>query len=455
MTARVLVVDDISANVRLLEAKLSAEYFDVFTAMNGQDALACAEEHIPDIVLLDVMMPQMDGIEVCKRLKANPKLQHIPVIMITALDQPEDRVRGLEAGADDFLTKPVNDVALFARLRSLVRLKMIIDELRARAATSEKMGFADPARGQSMLDMPGNILLVDDTGQLADRIIPSLQGKHTVSVASDAQTALIEAAEGHYELLIIGLDQREFDGLRLCSQMRSMEKTRQIPILLVIEPEENDRLMRGLDMGVNDYLVRPIDTNELVARVNTQIRRWRYTEQLRASVQRSIELAITDELTGFYNRRYMESHVATLVEAALNRGRVLSIMALDIDHFKPVNDTYGHDVGDMVLRECAERIGRNIRNVDMACRIGGEEFIIILPETNLAAAKKIAERLREQIEATPFAQSEVPDPIRITMSIGVADLQAGDSMESLLKRADQALYTAKRKGRNKVISDAA
>ena len=132
MTARVLVVDDILANVRLLEAKLAAEYFEVVTAMNGVDALEAVQRTRPDIVLLDVMMPGIDGIEVCKRIKSNPSTQHIPVVMVTALDQPEDRVRGLEAGADDFLTKPVNDVSLFCRVKSLVRLKMLTDELRTR-----------------------------------------------------------------------------------------------------------------------------------------------------------------------------------------------------------------------------------------------------------------------------------------------------------------------------------
>ena len=144
MTARVLVVDDILANVRLLEAKLSAEYFDVVTAMNGADALESVQRSSPDIVLLDVMMPGIDGIEVCRRIKSNPQTQHIPVVMVTALDQPEDRVKGLEAGADDFLTKPVNDLALFCRVKSLVRLKMLTDELRARSPSGDTISAAQP-----------------------------------------------------------------------------------------------------------------------------------------------------------------------------------------------------------------------------------------------------------------------------------------------------------------------
>ena len=169
MTARVLVVDDILANVRLLEAKLAAEYFDVVTAMNGADALEAVQRTKPDIVLLDVMMPGIDGIEVCRRIKANPATQHIPVIMVTALDQPEDRVRGLEAGADDFLTKPVNDVALFCRVKSLVRLKMLTDELRD--PHRRRPAAASLHAGSRRLDRrPGRILVIDNRAALAERI---------------------------------------------------------------------------------------------------------------------------------------------------------------------------------------------------------------------------------------------------------------------------------------------
>src|SRR6476659_9397091 len=163
MTARVLVVDDVPANVKLLEARLSAEYFDVVTAMSGKDALSICERAECDLVLLDVMMPDMDGFEVCQRLKSNPATHHIPVVMVTALDHPSDRVRGLDAGADDFLTKPVSDVALVARVRSLSRLKMAADELRMRALTSREIGINDPEMAAlSETGSNGRVLLVDD-----------------------------------------------------------------------------------------------------------------------------------------------------------------------------------------------------------------------------------------------------------------------------------------------------
>ena len=457
MTARILVVDDILANVRLLEAKLSAEYFEVVTAMNGVDALEAVQRAKPDIVLLDVMMPGIDGIEVCKRLKADPATQHIPVIMVTALDQLEDRVRGLEAGADDFLTKPVNDVALFCRIKSLVRLKMLSDELRARAESSQSMGLV-VKRAIPVDPRPGNILVVDSRVAFIERVRVALAGKHKVSAVIDPLEVIpsITESASPYELVIVNLDAEQFDGLRLCSQLKSLEQTRQIPILIVVAPDDEQRLMRALDMGVNDYLIRPIDRQELMARVNTQIKRARYAEQLRVSVQTSIEMAVTDALTGLYNRRYMETHLGHLVEHSINRGKPLSALAIDVDFFKPVNDTHGHDVGDKVLQELAARIRDNIRNVDMACRVGGEEFIIILPATELHLAQKIAERIRKSIAGKPFSAGTEGGTLNITVSVGLSTLiGANDKVEEFLKRADQALYVAKRDGRNRVTHIAA
>ncbi len=457
MTARVLIVDDILANVKLLEAKLTADYFDVFTAMSGPEALEAARRVNPDIILLDVMMPGMDGFEVCRRLKSNMQTHHIPVIMVTALDQPADRVQGLEAGADDFLTKPVNDVALFARVKSLVRLKMLTDELRSRAATSERMGLINESLvGDLDDDTPGQILLVCDDALAIERHMNCLSPHHQVTVMEDPQRALIEAAEGNWELMIVSLDLKDFDGLRLCSQLRSLDRTRHMPILILVQPEDNKRLLRALELGVNDYLMEPVDPNETMARVRLQLRRNRYAVRLRANVDQSLEMAVTDSLTGLFNRRYMEGHLATLVNHAAHRGKSIAVLMLDIDYFKAVNDTYGHDVGDVVLKEFSDRLKANIRGVDMACRQGGEEFILVMPDTDLAMAFMIAERLRQAVAKEPFAVKTKSGPLDITVSVGVAALEHGDDTpEIILKRADQALYQAKREGRNRVVADAA
>jgi two-component system cell cycle response regulator len=457
VTARVLVVDDVPANVKLLEARLSAEYFDVVTAMNGIEALAICDKAECDIVLLDVMMPDMDGFEVCRRIKANRKTHHIPVVMVTALDHPSDRLKGLQAGADDFLTKPVSDVALIARVRSLSRLKMMTDELRMRAATSREIGIQDPDN-QALADagQSGKVLIIDDRVSTAERLQNMLSTQHTVEIECNPSEAVFHAAEGNFDLIIVSLAIESHDSLRLCSQLRSLERTRNVPVLAICDGEDNARMIRGLEIGVNDYLMRPIDSNELHARARTQIRKKRYADRLRDNVQQSIEMAITDGLTGLYNRRYMESHLGSLLEQAASRGKPLTILVLDIDFFKSINDSYGHDAGDDVLREFAVRIRKSIRGIDLACRIGGEEFVLVMPETDMAVATIVAERLRRRIASESFGISQGAKAIDVTISIGIATLDtADDNASSILKRADQALYRAKRDGRNRVVADAA
>jgi two-component system cell cycle response regulator len=333
---------------------------------------------------------------------------------------------------------------------------MMTDELRMRAVTSRDIGIESPER-EAVADLGrnGSILVVDDRSASSERLVAMLSDDHTVAVQADPNEALFHAAEGSYDLLIVSLGLENFDGLRLCSQLRSLERTRNVPILAIADAENNTRLVRGLEIGVNDYLSRPIDKNELMARVRTQIRKKRYTERLRDNVQMSIEMAITDALTGLYNRRYMETHVGTLVEQANARSKPLTVLVLDIDYFKSINDSWGHDAGDDVLREFAVRIRKSIRGIDLACRYGGEEFVVIMPETDMAVATMVAERLRRRIASEPFPIQQGTRNIEVTISIGLAALARGEDAAAVVKRADQALYRAKRDGRNRVVPDAA
>jgi two-component system, cell cycle response regulator len=457
VTARILVVDDLLPNVKLLETRLTAEYFDVRTAMNGADALAICERGDCDIVLLDVMMPGMDGFEVCRRLKASPATAFLPVVLVTALDQPADRLRGLEAGADDFLTKPVNEVALLARVKSLVRLKILTDELRTRAAGSRDMGLADPAASAADDNgLGGRILLVDDRATSYERLISSLNSLHSVDLETSPQQALIRAPEGGYDVIMVSLGLQNFDGLRLCSQFRSLERTRKVPILIIGEIDDQPRILRGLEIGVNDYLSRPVDRNEMLARVRTQVRRKRYLDSLSDAVSMSMEAAVVDPLTGLHNRRYMQSRLSALASEGTQQGKPFSLMILDIDHFKMVNDTFGHDAGDEVLKDFALRIKKSIRGIDMACRSGGEEFVVLMPETDPKIAALVAERIRAKVEKQPFQINGGQRVINITTSIGVSGFTFGHTTaDAILKRADEALYRAKRDGRNRVINAAA
>lgn len=450
MTARILIVDDILPNRKLLQAKLEREYFDVLTAASGAEALSIVEREQPDIVLLDVMMPEMDGLEVCRRIKKNPATSYLPVVLVTALDQPEDRVAGLQAGADDFLTKPLDDVSLYARVRSLVRLKMTVDELRSRNDDGSSGNEGEEADLQKSIT-DARILLLDPEGGDAALVRDCLQHFGQVDVARDVAEVELIAARISYDCVILPMVYQGHDGLRIASRLRTAKETRLTPILIVAAPDNRERLVKAMEIGVNDYLVRPMDALELVARVRTQIRRKRFTDSLRENLHLSIKLATTDSVTGLYNRHYMTSQLTSLISAAQANQRPLSLAILDLDKFKLVNDNHGHTAGDEVLAEFAKRISQSVRGIDLAARYGGEEFVVIMPDTPLDIAAKVGERLRAMTADTPFSVSADIGKLPVTVSIGVAELNAQDiDLTAFLERADEALYDAKHGGRNQV-----
>lgn len=450
MSARVLVVDDILPNVKLLEAKLTSEYYEVITATNGQDALDKIESDSPDLVLLDVMMPGMDGFEVCRRIKENPERAHIPVVMVTALTDAEDKVKGLDAGADDFLSKPINDTALMARVRSLVRLKMALDEWRTRENAASQLGVVEESASVMEQSVDGaSILVVEDKDFEADKIRDSLSDKQNVMHVKAGAPAMELCATHDFDVLIISLNLEEEDGLRLCSHIKSAERTRNVPIVMIAEEDDMDRVAHGLEIGAHDYIMRPVDRNELQARVRTQIRRKRFQERLRATYEISLSMALTDALTGLYNRRYLEVHMEKLLQKTQESHKQVGVLMVDIDHFKGVNDTYGHNVGDEILKEFAHRLKDKLRSFDLVARMGGEEFVAILPDVTPERAYVVAERLRRSICQEPFKCSTPEGELTISTSLGGAIITPGNyTSVEVLERADKCLYQAKEEGRN-------
>ena len=448
MSARVLVVDDVEANVKLLEAKLSSEYFDVLSAYNGRTALQIADSELPDVILLDVMMPRMDGFEVCRHLKANPRTVDLPVVMVTALSDVANRLRGLEVGADDFLTKPVNDIALFARVRSLARLKRMMEELRLREGICGRFAGREIVTAEGL--GPARILMIEEDRFATSRMAETLRAGHSVVTAASC-TEGQKLLDGTIELVIAGLSTANDDPLRLVTQCRASEAYRQLPILLIGDDCDLPRLAKGLELGANDYLVRPVDRNELLARTGTQVRRKRLQDRLQQNYQRSLSLALTDELTGLYNRRYLFAHLDELFERINHGGTGVAILLFDIDHFKRVNDTHGHAAGDDVLRELAARATKSVRSVDLVARLGGEEFVVVMPETDITSAAEVAERLRLAVSKEPFIVTATGKKLTVTVSIGVAASERGEDRDQLLERADHTLYSAKTGGRDRVI----
>jgi two-component system cell cycle response regulator len=447
MTARILIVDDVPANTRLLEAKLSAEYYQVACAKDGFAALHMAVEWQPDLILLDVMMPGMDGFECCRRLKAAATTLHIPVVMVTALGEPGERLRGLEAGADDFLTKPVEYETLMARVRSLVRLKRLLDEWRARGETVRAMGLTSGSVFPP--SVAGAQALVVDDWDLGAQTVQEALAREGI-IAGRARTgaeAMELSAAVPFDLIVLSLSLIEEDPLKLASGLRAADATHEIPLLLIAEPEERDRMLRGFELGANDWLVLPLDENELRARARNQIRRKFYQDRLRTDLGAALEMALIDPLTGLYNHRYLMRHLRGLLEGPQSRD--LGVLMIDVDHFKSVNDDFGHAAGDRALRAVADVLRSSTRVFDSLARYGGEEFVVVMPGTTLDDALQAAERLRAAVEATPFGGPG--DICRLTVSIGIATSgQCPDTPEALLHAADLALYAAKRAGRNRI-----
>jgi len=438
MTARILIIDDVPSNTRLLEGKLAAEYYQTATAHTGFDCLRLARSWKPDLILLDVMMPEMDGYECCRLLKDAPETLHIPVVMVTALGEPSDRLRGLEVGADDFLTKPVEYDTLLARVRGLVRFKRLLDEWRARGETARALGLAEPAQIPSIVG--ARALVVDDWDSGAEFVhaILSREGIVPVRARNEAEAVAL-CAKRVFDLVVLSLGMMSDDPLRLASRLRAADATHEVPLLLIAEQTQRTRLLRGFDLGANDWLLRPVDENELRARARNQIRQKFYHDRLRADVGHALEMALTDPLTGLYNQRYLLRHLRGLLSGA--PGGDIAVLMVDVDNFKSVNDTFGHPEGDRVLKTIAEALRAKTRVFDSIARYGGDEFVAVLPGTNASDAAAAAERLRSEIEVTT----------RRTISVGVACSRGRWlEAEALLSEADAALYRAKRSGRNRV-----
>jgi two-component system, cell cycle response regulator len=297
MSARVLVVDDVAVNVKLLEAKLTSQNFNVITAHNGAAGLELARREWPDIVLLDVMMPQMDGFEVCRRLKADPVTSDIPIVMVSALSGADDRALGLEAGADDFLTKPVNDVALFTRVRSLVRLKRLTDDWRRHEETYGCLVAIAESRAKPTHDAkPARVVILEDRPLSAQRILETLSGEDVRHAARAAD--VLEQIASEVELFVLALSEEE-DILRLVADLRTLEAMHTIPILLIGEDDELPLLAKGLDLGAADYLLRPIERNELIARVRAQVRCKRLQDRLGTSGPISGATGVRSSVEGY------------------------------------------------------------------------------------------------------------------------------------------------------------
>ena len=448
MTARILIVDDTPSHSRVLEARLTAEYYQIATSQDGLEAVRLAQAWQPDVILLDVMMPLLDGIAACRQLKGDPLTQHIPIIMISALQEARHRLDGLDAGADDFLSKPVDPGTLLVRLRSLVRIKRHLDELRSRGEAARSLGLSS----ESMVS-PGvsgaRALVIDDQDLSAQTLQDSLSHEGILPGRAGSEMEVMAlTASIPFDLIVLSLSMTVDDPLRVAAVLRAADISHDVPLLLVGSQADRARVLRGFELGANDWLALPVVDAELRARARNLIRRKFYQDRLRADLGSALEMALTDPLTGFYNQRYLMRHLRGLLAGGSPNG--IAVMMVDVDHFKSINDRFGHSAGDQALKSIADTLRNRTRVFDSIARYGGEEFVVVMPGAGPADAVSAAERLRTSIEALRFS----PEPgvtAQITVSIGISYTESQTiTPELLLQSADQAMYQAKKAGRNRV-----
>jgi two-component system cell cycle response regulator len=328
---------------------------------------------------------------------------------------------------------------------------MTVDEWRTRENTASQLGVVETASSAMNEPVEGaRILIVEDQSFDSEKFVQTLKAdKDEVVIVETGADAMGHITLTDFDLVAVSLNLRNEDGLRLCSHLRSSERTRSVPILMIATDEDMPRIAHGLEIGAHDYILRPVDRNELLARVRTQIRRKRFQERLRSTYEISLSLALVDSLTGLYNRRYLEVHLQKMLQKSEQTRKNLGILIMDIDHFKKINDTYGHGVGDEILKIFATRMQNSIRGFDMVARMGGEEFVVILPDVSEDMAYFVSERLRRAIADEPFTCSAPEGSVTVTTSIGGTLIQGETtSVSEALKRADDALYAAKENGRN-------
>ncbi len=451
--SRILVVDDDPMNVKLVEGILKKEGYESLKAFGGEEALAMVSHHRPDLILLDVMMPGIDGYQVTRQLKGDPATAAIPIIMITALNGTEDKVRGLECGADEFLTKPVNAAELLARTKSMLRLKQYQDQLvlrtRSETAFGKGHGPLAPTPGKPRRQ---HVLLVEDndkdlrllSGQIEDR-------GYDVSVAHDGEAALQKVLAGGIDLVLLDIFLPGMDGFEVCQRLKESAETRDIQVALITCLMDLEGKIKGMELGADDYLVKPVDGRELSARVKALLAKKSYLDQLHAHYEQALSSAISDGLTGLYNQTYFKKYLELELKRSLRQNYPTSLLMLDLDDFKGLNDRFGHPAGDMVLQEVARLIREAIREVDLAARYGGEEFAVVLPYSDTRGARVVAERILKALRALELEDATGARLGAISASIGIAACpEDAREARTLIQQADAMLYHAKQNGKNRI-----
>lgn len=460
MAGDILIVDSVATNRIVLKVKLLSAQYRVRPCATITEAKTEIAARAPDLIMVETGHDPAHTLAFCKELKRDAATSVIPIIATGGFAAPADRVSALLAGADDVLNKPFDDQILQARLRSLLRARDARQELHMRDGTRAALGFAEAG---SLFAARASITVASDNPeQLLDQA--ALIGAPEITNITLDQILTAQDRLPKADLFIIdfrsGLDNENLL-FRLLSELRSRSHTRHVSLLVLLPESAKSAGAMALDLGANDVVSTAVDDTEIALRAKTLIQAKQEADALRQTVASGMEAAITDPLTGLFNRRYALPHLARLSTESLKNGRQFAVMVLDLDHFKSINDTYGHSAGDDVLRQVGRRLQDNLRAVDLVARIGGEEFLVAIPNSDAVHARTAAERLCVLISGAPFYIGQDRSEVSVTMSVGVSlsppDAQdcVPQGLEELVNAADLALFEAKNAGRNTVSLSAA
>ncbi len=454
MAGRILIADNVATNRIILKVKLAASHYDVIQASSVAGVLEGAANQVPDLILTDIDLPGGGIAAVCAGLRADRQLESIPVIAIAPIEERKLRLEGLGAGADEVLSKPLDEIALLSLIRNLIRSRATYNDLRHKQMIAREFGFAEATTG---FERPPRLALVPGSKEAGFGWRAGLVGKFNAEISVQSRAEVLDQIDANKvpDAFVISADFSEpRDGLRLISELRSRTATKHALILLHAPSADNSVMTMGLDLGANAVLSGAFDAEAVALRLRRLVAQKLETDALRAALDKQLSMAMTDPLTGLYNRRYAQSYILGMQKRARQKSLPFTLMLLDLDRFKRVNDRHGHLAGDEVLVEVARRLRRNLREIDLLARFGGEEFLVVLPDTGRADAARAAERLRRVIGETPIHAKSRNTDIAVTLSIGVVVSDENGPMASqidqLIDRADRALYASKSEGRNQI-----
>ena len=459
MTGTILIADSVATRRIALRARLAPAFRRVALATDAAEALATARDEAPEVVLAASDLPDMSLADLRRGLARAQGAAGATAPALAIVTPPEDRaarLAALAAGADDAMPAATPVALMLARLRRLLREREDAAELQLHEATRRALGFAEPA---ATFAPPARVaLLAADAGTAAARAAALSEVCGTRVRPLDRQAALALPPEARLDAVVLAAERGAAAGAALVPALRAQGATRTAALLVQTAGARAEAAAaQALDLGAQDALAGPFDAEELALRLEARLAAKRRADRLRADLREGLDAAVTDPLTGLHNRRFAMPELARLAAEAAREGRPLSLLLVDLDHFKAINDAHGHAAGDRVLAEVAGRLRAALGGAGVAARIGGEEFLVALPATDAAGAERVAQRLCAGVAAGPVL-SVAGAEVSVTVSVGVATLPAAAATEeaathaadALFAQADAALYGAKAHGRNRV-----